>query len=123
MKQTLAEQVMEIVTNPALSDGQGGLHLSGVEAIMSLCVADTILPPVSIPKVHRALHLPTAEEIMTAHLDLTTPQHGVQVMINSRGTILWVNVDGICLLRICDIPRLAIDDARTTVRHSISRPT
>ena len=43
-------------------------------------------------------------------LDITKPEHGVQVQIRKDGTVLWVHVDGITVLRICQIPRLDIED-------------
>ncbi len=45
-------------------------------------------------------------------LDLVSPRVGVQVQIETTGRTLWVNVDGICRLRIQDIKHLEVDDDR-----------
>ena len=46
-------------------------------------------------------------------LDITAPE-GVQIQIRADGEVVWVNVDGICRLRICQIPHkgLTLDDER-----------
>jgi hypothetical protein len=36
-------------------------------------------------------------------LDITDPKGFVQVVLRDDRTVLWVNVDGICRLRICRI--------------------
>ena len=36
-------------------------------------------------------------------LDITAPKEYVQVEIRSDGSVLWVHVDGITVLRICKI--------------------
>jgi hypothetical protein len=28
------------------------------------------------------------------------PQHGVQIQIQQDGLVIWVNIDGVCVLRI-----------------------
>lgn len=58
-----------------------------------------------------SLHSPTGDELIAAHVDLTTPLHGVEVTISSNKSVLWVNVDGICILRICQIPYLLINES------------
>lgn len=47
-------------------------------------------------------------------LDITAPDHGVEVQIRHDGTVLWVNVDGKNVLRVCRIPggRLEVQDNR-----------
>ncbi len=46
-------------------------------------------------------------------LELEAPEVGVEVAIRGDGGVLWVNVDGVCVLRICRI-KTSIDvcDAR-----------
>jgi hypothetical protein len=44
-------------------------------------------------------------------LDVTGPQL-VEIQIRSDGKVIWVNIDGVCLLRCCRIESLRIDDAR-----------
>lgn len=48
-------------------------------------------------------------------LDITAPNHGVQVQVSPEGDRVWVNVDGVCVLRICQIQkdRLEVDDPYT----------
>lgn len=38
--------------------------------------------------------------------DITQPKYGVQVEIRNDKQVLWINVDGICVLRICQIPEI-----------------
>ena len=46
---------------------------------------------------------PDAQWLMNGHqLDLTAPDV-VQVQMNEEQTVLWVNVDGVCALRICQM--------------------
>lgn len=49
-------------------------------------------------------------------IDITAPEHEVEIMITNEisGQKLWVNVDGICRLRICGITpdTLRIEDKR-----------
>jgi hypothetical protein len=42
-------------------------------------------------------------------VDITAPDAGASVECNTDGTVLWVNVDGQCVLRVCKIPYLTID--------------
>jgi hypothetical protein len=46
-------------------------------------------------------------------LDVTGPTGDVEVAIRDDGKVLWVNVGGVCLLRICRIDGpVKIDDRR-----------
>lgn len=45
-------------------------------------------------------------------LDIIEPDYGVDISIRPDGKVVWVNVDGLCVLRICRIPRLDVDDGR-----------
>ena len=44
-------------------------------------------------------------------LDIAQPKI-VQIEINPSGSILWVNIDGLCMLRVCVIERLDVIDNR-----------
>jgi hypothetical protein len=44
-------------------------------------------------------------------IDITAPDV-VEVSIREDGTVIWINVDGICKLRVCQIPNLVVDDRR-----------
>jgi hypothetical protein len=56
-----------------------------------------------------------SEELIVATkremMDITAPEHGVVVSVRDDEKVLWVDVDGICVLRICQIPsgRLEIE--------------
>lgn len=41
-------------------------------------------------------------------LDITAPENTVEVEARKDGKVLWVNVDGICVLRICQCPGIKI---------------
>lgn len=43
-------------------------------------------------------------------LDITAPDAGVSVGIRGDGKVVWVNIDGVCALRVCQIPHLTVDD-------------
>ena len=42
------------------------------------------------------------------YLDITAPQH-VEIQLREDKTVLWVNVNGVCALRICRIESLKIE--------------
>jgi len=44
--------------------------------------------------------------------DITAPAHGVQIEIKRDAKVIWVNVDGVAVLRICQIPLLELVDER-----------
>ncbi len=48
---------------------------------------------------------------MTDMTDVTAPD-GVEIMIRHDGKVIWVNIDGKCLLRACRIKNLTLDDQR-----------
>lgn len=56
------------------------------------------------------LRNPTQEQLQETYTDITAPKVGVSVTTNHDETVLWVNVDGICVLRICQIPALDLPD-------------
>lgn len=51
-------------------------------------------------------HLPG----ITPQLDITAPEHGVEITTSLDNKVIWVSVDGQTVLRVCRIPRLFIDD-------------
>lgn len=55
-------------------------------------------------------------------LDIKAPKQEVEVL--AVGSVLWVNVDGICRLRICQIPEgaLRFDVAASRVIASVEPP-
>lgn len=36
-------------------------------------------------------------------VDVSQPQHGVEIQIRKDGKVVWVNVDGVCMLRVSQI--------------------
>lgn len=54
----------------------------------------------------------TPDKWSTDLVDITAPKGVVHVQIRGDGTVLWVNVDGVCRLRVCQILRLELDDER-----------
>lgn len=58
---------------------------------------------------------PNSNEVPRYHtadvLD-TTATMAVEVMIKNDASVIWVNVDGICRLRVCRIPSLVVFDMR-----------
>lgn len=53
---------------------------------------------------------PSLNSLVQMHTDITAPIHGVDVITDNEKGILWVNVDGICVLRIYQIPCLTLND-------------
>jgi hypothetical protein len=51
------------------------------------------------------------ENPIGAQIDITVPKV-VQIVIKQDGTVVWVNIDGICRLRACRIEKLEIEDQR-----------
>lgn len=46
--------------------------------------------------------------LLDAALDITGAKQ-VQVQVSRDGTVLWVNVNGVCALRVCRIERLEME--------------
>lgn len=44
-------------------------------------------------------------------VDITAPD-GVELVVRQDGKVIWVNVDGICVLRICRIGELKLTGVR-----------
>ena len=47
------------------------------------------------------------DKLVRAHVDITAPR-GVEVAYSADRKVLWVNVDGICVLRCCRIEDLKV---------------
>lgn len=52
---------------------------------------------------------PTGDELMEAHVDITEPQI-VEIVVRDDKKVVWVNVDGVCVCRICRIPHLEMPE-------------
>jgi hypothetical protein len=51
---------------------------------------------------------------VTSMIDIAEPEV-VEIRIRSDGKVIWVNVNGKCYLRICQIKHLDLEDERTIV--------
>lgn len=56
----------------------------------------------------KSLLCPSMDQLIEAHLDITAPAHIAEVTWSADKKVLWVNVDGICVLRVCRIPQLVV---------------
>ncbi len=58
-----------------------------------------------------------------ASIEVSKPEYPVEIAIRYDGEVLWVNVDGKCVLRICQIPALILDDNRDakTIRGNLRK--
>lgn len=45
-------------------------------------------------------------------LDITEPDE-IEIIISYNGKVVWINQDGICVLRVCRIKSLVVYDERT----------
>lgn len=43
-------------------------------------------------------------------LDITAPEHGVEIQIRADKQVIWIHVDGQTVLRVCMIPQLVVND-------------
>jgi hypothetical protein len=66
-----------------------------------------------------SLHFPTPDDILDAHIDITGVRGVVSLDVRADGKVIWVNVDGICLLRICQLhPSQVKIDAPVAILHT-----
>jgi hypothetical protein len=49
------------------------------------------------------------DELIEAHVDITMPADHVEIKTSQDKSVVWINVDGVCVLRVCRIPKLAPD--------------
>ncbi len=54
---------------------------------------------------------PELAQLADAHTDITAPGI-VEVELSPDRTVLWVNVNGICLLRMCRIDEIIITERK-----------
>jgi len=59
---------------------------------------------------------PDGDALIRIHADITKPVYGVVVQVSEEG-VLHVNVDGICVLRICRSPLIQINVNGDLVHH------
>lgn len=52
----------------------------------------------------RSVHSPSQRDLMELALDISDPIMGVDITVSDDKDKLWVNVDGVCILRIQRIP-------------------
>lgn len=51
------------------------------------------------------------EKLLEKSIDVTGAEY-CEIRIRDDGTVIWVNVDGICVCRICRIENLSVVDDR-----------
>ncbi len=51
------------------------------------------------------------ESTLGETVDVTAPKI-VQIQIRNDGKVVWINVDGLCVLRCCQIGEIHIEDER-----------
>jgi hypothetical protein len=56
-------------------------------------------------------------------LDIDSPKGGVQISVRPDGRRLWVNVDGISILRISNSPHTEIEDNRVATEAGPGMPS
>ena len=71
------------------------------------------------PTLVSAIHVRSSKQMV----DVTGPQHEVEVLY--RDGVLWVNIDGVCRLRCCQMGKAAlVFDIREGPKHEQGdRPT
>jgi hypothetical protein len=62
---------------------------------------------ITSPEIRHFLN-PTPDQLMYAAVDITAPRN-VEIKVREDGSVIWVNVDGVCVLRVCQIPHLQVD--------------
>ena len=50
-----------------------------------------------------------SEYVLQKAFDVTAPQH-VEIKVRADGQVVWVNINGVCALRACQIQELVIND-------------
>jgi hypothetical protein len=58
--------------------------------------------------------MPTDVNIGEQMIDITAPEV-VEILIRDDGKVVWINVDGICRFRACQIKALIAEDKRDVV--------
>lgn len=55
-------------------------------------------------------------------MDITAPEGPVEIQIadSPTGQIIWVNLEGVCVLRVCRISAITLDDLRPSPNESLS---
>jgi len=43
-------------------------------------------------------------------LDITGPETPVEIVVSQDKKVIWVNTEGVCVLRICRIPELIMEE-------------
>lgn len=55
------------------------------------------------------------EQLVDTGLDVTNPET-VEIVIRPDKKVVWINVNGVCLLRCCQIQKLDVNDGRTIIK-------
>jgi hypothetical protein len=82
--------------------GDRGAEVATVDRTVAADTVATVLAAQSPePKIH-----------IREMIDITAPQD-VEVQIRGDGRVVWVNVDGICRFRACQIGHVTVNDERS----------
>lgn len=61
----------------------------------------------------KGLLRPSQEELQELGiLDITDPQHPVEILLDERRGVMWVNVGGVCVLRMCQVKDLVVNETK-----------
>lgn len=74
-----------------------------------------------IPRGNQSMYYENASDL--AMLDVNSPNSGVQITIRPDGRRLWVNVDGVSVLRISNSPHTEIEDNRPATEAGPGMPS
>ncbi len=56
------------------------------------------------------LRSPDLDKLLDAQVDITAPRAGVQIQVNYVRGIVHVNIDGVCVLRVCRSPEISVEE-------------
>lgn len=65
--------------------------------------------------------LVVAHPLMEKDMIAGTAQE-VEIRIREDGSVVWINVDGVCAFRICQIKNLTLNDDRIWPHHPVKNP-
>lgn len=76
-----------------------------------------------------AYFVPKDDGYVITQQDIVQVREGVEIVIRDDGRTVWVNVDGVCALRVGNIPKLVVQDKRvkqvdfSTIERSVVKGT
>ena len=55
------------------------------------------------------------DQIQTNHVDVTGAK-SIEVIVRQDGTVLWVNINGVCAMRVCQAEKIVVRDESRAVQ-------